>query len=81
MKNSQNPSKSSNEVVGKISHNSTINSKEKNIKELEKEFNLMIQTQKDVLKTKSKIYQFVYSVIFVMRKEFIAKSSELEKKI
>lgn len=59
--------------------NKNINAKEKRVKELEQEFNLMIQTQKDVLKTKSKIYQFIYSEIQAMRKEFSTKVNELEK--
>lgn len=59
--------------------NKNINVKEKRVKELEQEFNLMIQTQKDVLKTKSKIYQFIYSEIQAMRKEFSIKVNELEK--
>ena len=53
--------------------------KDKKIKELEKEFNLIIQTQKDTLKTKSKLYKFVYSEILAMRREFAEKTEELER--
>lgn len=48
------------------------------VKDLEAEFNLMIKTQKDSLKLKSKIYQFIYSELLAMRKDFQKQTGDLK---
>lgn len=51
----------------------------KRIGELEREFNVMVQTQRDALKFKSKIYQFIHSEILAMRREFAVQTEALER--
>ncbi|ELA42574.1 uncharacterized protein VICG_00326 [Vittaforma corneae ATCC 50505] len=49
------------------------------IHRLEKEFQNMIQTHKDTLKVKSKVYKFIYNEIYTLRSELSRKVDSLER--
>lgn len=49
------------------------------LQELEREFQNMIKSQNDALQLKSKVYRFIYSEIYGLRKEFTERIASLEK--
>lgn len=49
------------------------------IHRLEREFQNMIQTHKDTLKAKSKVYKFIYNEIYTLRSELTSKIDSLER--
>lgn len=52
--------------------------KKEKVKRLEREFESLIQTHKDTLKMKSKVYRFIYNEIHNLRGEFEERIEKLE---
>lgn len=58
-----------------------IDDKKKAVLALEEEFNKMIKINKNTLKMKSKLYQFIYSELNILENKYYKEIKELEKKV